>query len=237
MKRFTVEDLDQTMKGSIIASCQPVVGGPLDRDDMVVAMASACIDGGAKALRIEGAARVAKIRQVSEVPVFGIVKRDMQNSEVCITPSVEDVLSLAEAGADVIAFDATDRVRPTRREDIVKAILDNDCHAMADCSCMDDVHFALALNVDFIGTTLSGYVGGRTPPEPDYQLLKHAVTVAPRVIAEGRYNTPRKAQEAHRLGAWGVTVGTALTRLETITGWFVNGLEAFSPDTGCSPRH
>ncbi len=236
MKRFTVEGLDQTMKGGIIASCQPVVGGPLDRDDMVVAMASACIGGGAKALRIEGAARVAKVRQVSEVPVFGIVKRDMKNSEVSITPSIDDVLALADAGADVIAFDATDRIRPARREDIVKAILDNDCHAMADCSGMDDVHFALALNVGFIGTTLSGYLGGRTPHDPDYQLLSHAVSVAPRVIAEGRYHTPGKVREAFRLGAWGVTVGTALTRLETITGWFVNGFDTCSPEPGCSLR-
>ncbi len=226
MKRFTTEALDRMVEGGVIASCQPVAGGPLDQDEIVVAMALACERGGAKALRIEGVERVAKVRRASGIPVIGIVKRDLENTDVRITPDIGDVLALADAGADIIAFDATHRPRPTRREKIAEAILAGGCHAMADCASIQDVHFALAVDVGFIGTTLSGYVGGSTPEEPDYDFLSSAVKIAPRVIAEGRYNTPDKAWRARQLGAWGVTIGTALTRLETMTGWFAKGLES-----------
>jgi len=230
VKRYTVEEIDHLVEGGIIASCQPIAGGPLDQDEIVAAMAMACINGGAKSLRIEGAARVAKMRRLSDIPIIGIVKRELENTGVCITPNVDDVLALADAGADIIAFDATDRARPTRREYIVEAILGQDCHAMADCASMSDVHFALSLDVGFVGTTLAGYLGGHTPEEPDYEFLSSAVEVAPRVIAEGRYNTPERAREARRLGAWGVVVGTALTRLEIMTAWFVEGMATISSE-------
>ncbi|HHU9931652.1 TPA: N-acetylmannosamine-6-phosphate 2-epimerase, partial [Escherichia coli] len=41
-----------------------------------------------------------------------------------------------------------------------------------------------------------------------------------RVIAEGRYNTPAQAADAMRHGAWAVTVGSAITRLEHICQWY-----------------
>jgi len=46
----------------------------------------------------------------------------------------------------------------------------------------------------------------------------------PRVMAEGRFHTPAQAAEAIRLGAWGVTVGTAITRTESVAGWFAAAL-------------
>jgi len=41
-----------------------------------------------------------------------------------------------------------------------------------------------------------------------------------RVIAEGRYNSPALAAQAMQHGAWAVTVGSAITRLEHICQWF-----------------
>ncbi|HIA5331883.1 N-acetylmannosamine-6-phosphate 2-epimerase, partial [Salmonella enterica subsp. enterica serovar Dublin] len=46
-----------------------------------------------------------------------------------------------------------------------------------------------------------------------------------RVIAEGRYNSPALAAEAIRYGAWAVTVGSAITRLEHICGWYNDALK------------
>jgi len=224
MKRFTIEQLDTIINRGLIVSCQPVVNGALDRTDAVVAMGLACLAGGAKALRIEGAGRVRQVRESTAAPIIGIVKRDLPDSEIRITPTPEDIADLSRAGADIIAFDATDRTRPYSREALVGAIVEHECYGMADCSIIDDVEFSLGNGVEFIGTTLSGYTGGITPEEPDYAFLSNAVRIAPRVIAEGRYNTIEHSREAIRLGAWGVTVGTALTRLETMTGWFVEGL-------------
>ena len=42
-----------SFKKSLIASCQPVPRGPLDKPSFVLASAKASIIGGAKALRIE----------------------------------------------------------------------------------------------------------------------------------------------------------------------------------------
>ena len=40
-------------------------------------------------------------------------------------------------------------------------------------------------------------------------------------MAEGRYNTPQLARKAILAGANAVTVGSAITRIENITNWFV----------------
>jgi N-acylglucosamine-6-phosphate 2-epimerase len=45
-----------------------------------------------------------------------------------------------------------------------------------------------------------------------------------RVIAEGRIATPEQARAALEVGAFAVTVGTALTRIELLTQGFVNAL-------------
>ncbi len=231
MQRFTLEELDGLVNGGIIVSCQPVAGGPLDKDEIVTAMALACVDGGARALRIEGAGRVSAVRHVSEVPIIGIIKRELPGSDVRITPTVDDVEELIRAGADIIAFDSTDRVRPVSRDALVDHIIANHCLAMADCADIEDVKTACSLGAQFIGTTLSGYTSLKTPDEPDFAFLAGAVEIAPRVIAEGRYNTVSRARKAARLGAWAVTVGTALTRLETMTRWFVEGVANSHPET------
>ncbi len=41
-------------------------------------------------------------------------------------------------------------------------------------------------------------------------------------MAEGRYNTPELAAKAIESGAVAVTVGSAITRLEVVTQWFIN---------------
>jgi N-acylglucosamine-6-phosphate 2-epimerase len=75
-----------------------------------------------------------------------------------------------------------------------------------------------------VGTTLSGYTGGPVPGSPDLDLVGRLAAAGCRVMAEGRYDTPALAAQALSRGAWAVTVGSALTRLEVATGWFVQAL-------------
>jgi N-acylglucosamine-6-phosphate 2-epimerase len=56
-----------------------------------------------------------------------------------------------------------------------------------------------------------------------------------RVMAEGRFNTPAQAAAALQAGAWAVTVGSALTRLEHATRWFCDALAGAAPPAA-SPR-
>ena len=76
------------------------------------------------------------------------------------------------------------------------------------------------------GLRLSGRLSEETPDEPDLALVQCLSVAGCRVIAEGRYNTPAQAAEAMRCGAWAVTVGSAITRLEHICGWYNTALKA-----------
>lgn len=212
----------QRLRGGLVASCQPVDDGPMDRPEIVAAMARAAVAGGAVGLRIEGVDNLRAVRPVVDVPIIGIVKTDLVGSPVRITVTVEDALALAEAGADIIAYDATPRARPGAREDVLAAILASGRLAMADCATLEDGRVALAGGAAVIGTTLSGYTEeteGRHEG-PDLELIAAFKTLGGFVMAEGRINTPELAARAMAAGADAVTVGSALTRLEHVTGWF-----------------
>jgi len=230
IKNKTLEtQLLSTLKQSLIASCQPVDNGPMDRVEHVVAMALAAIDGGAKGLRIEGVANVKAVAKATSTPIVGIVKRDLSDSPVRITPFIEDVNALAKAGASIIAFDGTDRPRPTTMLTQLEAVHAAGCIAMADCADYETGLMLAQHGCTFIGSTMSGYIDlDNTPNEPDYPLVASWVAQGLNVIAEGRYNSPERAAKAIELGAFSVTVGSAITRVEHITQWFVGSIENVS---------
>lgn len=225
--------LKEEIANSLIVSCQPVPGGPMDDADFVTGFAKAALDAGASALRIESVAYVRAVRSAVSVPIIGIVKRDLDDSPVRITPFVADAEELADAGADIVAFDATDRPRPASVEELVKAVKAKGKLTMADCSCLEDARRALAAGVDFVGTTLSGYVGGPEPVEADIDLIAAMRELTPYVIAEGRIRSPEQAVSAVRAGACAVVVGSAITRTEHVTSWFQEAVsKAFRAQRG-----
>lgn len=226
MSKLSHPQILEQIKYGLIASCQPVDNGPMDSPKIVAAMAQASVIGGAAGLRIEGIENLKATRQVVNVPIIGIVKRDLPDSPVRISPFLQDIEELAAAGADIIAFDGTDRVRPTTREAIIKRIKELGCLAMADCSNFEEGMHCHNLGVEIIGSTMSGYTGGEIPAEPDYQLVKDLNAAGCRVMAEGRYNTPELAKTAIEIGAYSVTVGSALTRLEHIVSWFADAVKS-----------
>ncbi|MGC7589021.1 N-acetylmannosamine-6-phosphate 2-epimerase [Bisgaard Taxon 46] len=226
MSKLSHQQVLEQIKYGLIASCQPVDNGPMDSPEIVAAMAQASVIGGAAGLRIEGIENLKAVRKVVNVPIIGIVKRDLEDSPVRITPFLKDVEDLASAGADIIAFDGTHRVRPTTIEETVKRIKELGCLAMADCSNFEEGMHCQNLGVEIIGSTMSGYTGGEVPAEPDYQLVKDLKAAGCRVMAEGRYNTPELAKVAIEIGAYSVTVGSALTRLEHIVSWFVDSVKS-----------
>jgi len=222
-----LEQLDRSISqsGGLIVSCQPVPNSPLDKPEIVAAMALAAQQAGAVALRIEGVANLRATREAVSIPIISILKRDLDDSPVRITPFLDDVAALAQAGADIIAIDGTDRARPFTVASLLAAIHRHGLLAMADCSTQDDGMACQRLGADIIGTTLSGYTTAKTPDEPDFALVKALSDGGCRVIAEGRYNTPAQAAEAMRNGAWAVTVGSAITRLEHICQWYNTALK------------
>ena len=190
MSKLSHEQVFQRIQHGLIASCQPVDDGPMDKPEIVAAMAQASVIGGAAGIRIEGVENLKATRPTVQVPIIGIVKRDLPDSPIRITPFLHDIEALAKAGADIIAVDGTRRPRPVELESAVKKIHELGCLAMADCSNLEEGLHCQKLGFDIIGSTMSGYTGGVVPKEPDYQLVKDLKKAGCRVMAEGRYNTP-----------------------------------------------
>jgi N-acetylmannosamine-6-phosphate 2-epimerase / N-acetylmannosamine kinase len=93
-------------------------------------------------------------------PIIGLVKRDLADSAVRLTPYAADVEALAAAGADIVAFDATDRERPAAAADLRAAAHRAERLAMADISTLAESRAAFAFGADLVGAVLSGYTGG-----------------------------------------------------------------------------
>lgn len=222
MKNWDITKIAKTLADTIVVSIQPVEGSPLDTTEFVVAMAKAAEMAGAPALRIESAERVAAVAKAVSIPIIGIVKRDLPDSPVRITPFVDDVKALEAAGAAIIAFDATDRVRPETRQVIAQAIVQSCCIGMADCAEFSDGFWAHSQGIELIGSTLSGYTGETTPEEPDFELVTKFAQAGYLTMAEGRFNSPELCKQAIQAGALSVTVGSALTRLEIATSWYLD---------------
>jgi putative N-acetylmannosamine-6-phosphate epimerase len=213
-------DLLERLRGGVIVSCQMAPGGPMDAEPFVVAFALAVRDGGAKGLRIQGARNVAAVREACDLPIIGLIKRDFRDSPVRITALLDDVHALADAGAPIIAFDATHRPRPVTVPDLIAAIHARGRLAMADCADIAEMQAALAADADILASTMSGYTGGPTPKAPDLALVSAGAQLGAPVFAEGRYNTPALAAQAIEAGAHAVVAGTAITRPEAITAWY-----------------
>jgi N-acylglucosamine-6-phosphate 2-epimerase len=193
-------------------------------------MAQAAELGGARALRVNGAADIEAVMHASELPVMGINKVEYDDSPVMITPTVRDAEAILTTGCPFVALDGTNRRRPggERLADIVSAIHRHGALAFADLATRDDLAGAIAADVDAVGTTLSGYTAESARDDlPDFDLLRWLVRHSPvPVFAEGRIWTPEQAAEALALGASFVVVGTAITNPMAITSRFVRAIDA-----------
>ncbi len=198
----------------------------MDSTPIITAMGLAAECGGAAGLRIEGIESVRSVANASSLPIIGIVKRTLTDSPVVITPLIEDVDALADAGASIIAYDATQRDRPVPTAAIVKRIHELGMLAMADCARIEDGRQALAEGAEILGTTLSGYAYTDLPEysPADLNLVKEFAAMDAFVIAEGRIRSPGEAAAAISHGADSVVVGSAITRVENITTWYSDAI-------------
>ncbi len=212
--------------GGLIVSCQARAGHPLHDTAVIAALARAAVAGGAVGVRINGAEDVRAVRSVIQVPIIGLRKVWTQESPVYITPTFEDARLVAQAGADLIAVDATGRLRAggARLEDLIPRIRQElGRPVMADVATVEEGRDAAALGADLISTTLSGYTGdGPVPDGPDLELVRMlTAAVTTPVVAEGRYRTPAQVREALQAGAFAVVVGRAITDPLMLTQSFV----------------
>ena len=196
----------------------------------MAAMARAAAEGGAVGIRANGPTDIQAIRRVVSLPIIGILKVDIPGFAVRITPRLSDAIAVAQAGAHIIALDATDRPHPEvgNASTLIQAVKrQTGCPVMADVSTFEEGLAAARAGADLIGTTLSGYTPySLQQVEPDIELvgrLSAALTLP--VIAEGRIAAPQQARRFLEVGAYAVVVGTAIPRPQWITSQFVQGLK------------
>jgi len=207
-------------RGTLVVSCQAAPGNPFFSPESMALMARAAESGGASAIRANGAADISAIRAVTNLPIIGLNKLG-DPSGVYITPTFESAIGLVEAGANLIALDATLRPRPDGhllRHQIKRIHDDLGVPVLADVDSLEAGLAARADGADLVATTLSGYTNGDTPTGPDVALVRElAATLDCPVIAEGRIRTPEDVRAVCEAGAYAVVVGSAITNPMDLT--------------------
>lgn len=221
------------LRGGLIVSCQAQPGEPLHSSFIMARMAVAAKEGGAIAIRCESPSDIAAIREaVPDLPIVGLWKVTLPGYEktVYITPRLQDAQAVADAGADVIALDATRRPHPENRTtaELIRAVKETTGKlVMADIDNEAAALIAIEAGADCVSTTLSGYTDDSPKREaPDFALIQRlvAMKLPVPVIAEGRIHTPEMARQALDYGAFAVVVGGAITRPQQITARFAKAV-------------
>lgn len=217
------------LQGRLIVSCQALPDEPLHSAFIMGRMARAAKEGGACAIRAQSMADILEIKRMTDLPVFGLVKRQYADSEIYITPTAKEVKELLVVGADVIALDMTTRPRPHGEhvEELIELTHAEGIAVLADISTYEEGIAAEKLGADAVSTTLSGY----TPysPQlvgPDIELVRRlAKVLSVPLFAEGRIQTSEDVQAVMKAGAFAPIIGSAITRPQLITASFARALK------------
>lgn len=227
------------LKGGLIVSCQASKGEPLCQPQIIGALCQSALSGGARALRLEGLENISYVRKLtnlsnlSNIPIIGITKtqdltKDQMLDQVYITSTLDEAISVARAGADIVALDATARPRPDKlslAQTIENIHKETNALVWADTATIEEARQAQEDGCDIVSTTLYGYTRETELPsdaEPSFEFLEQCIKeLKIPVILEGRVWHPEQVERAIKLGAHAVVVGSAITRPHLITERFV----------------
>jgi N-acylglucosamine-6-phosphate 2-epimerase len=221
-----------SLESGLIVSCHAEEMGEGDGFDALRYFAHAAIEGGAAGLRLEGCERMRAVRGMTKLPLIGFVQGSYADGSALITPALDDIAALFDAGADVVAIDATKRKRPGDTDGFIffeQARKRFSAPLWADVANFREGVRAAEMGADIVATTLSGYTPGTAVDDyrtPDFTLIRElssALTIP--VIAEGRIWSPEDARQCASLGAHAVVVGSAITRPQVIARMYVESLQ------------
>lgn len=227
--------LFQSLQGGLIVSCQALEHEPLYRPEggIMPLMALAAERAGAVGIRANTVRDITQIKEVTDLPIIGIIKKDYPGTEMYITVTMDEVDALVRCGTEIIAVDGSCRLRPggVRSTEFIRTIKDKypDQLVMADIATFEEGMAAAEAGADFVGTTLSGY----TPQTAAVKSLNETLIgrlareCPARVVAEGRVHTPEMAGRCLELGAFCVVVGGAITRPQEIAERFVTEMNKY----------
>ncbi len=211
------------LRGRLVVSVQAEADSLLNAPEAIALLSRVAVANGAAGVRVEGLARIGAVRRAVTAPVVGIVKRAYAGFEPYITASDREIAEVVAAGAEIVAFDATERARPDGRATagVVAAIHARGALAMADCATAGDVRRAAAAGADVVSTTLCGYTPAtRGTPLPALELVRACAASGTFAICEGGVASPDDVRAAFAAGADAVVVGTAITNVDVVVRRF-----------------
>lgn len=221
----------EQLKHKLVVSCQSWPGTPFYGDPrMMRAMAECALMAGAGGIRANGPDDIREIKKTVPLPMIGIWKAPDKRGVRIITPDFASAERLADAGADIIALDATFEARPDEEElrELVQRIKSElKLAVMADISNAEEALRAERCGADLAATTMAGYTPYTVKTEgPDLDLIETLVrTVTIPIVGEGRFSKPEEVREAiHKRGAHSVVVGTSITAPWEVAARFVRAI-------------
>ena len=225
-----------TFPRGLIVSAQALDGNPFRNSHALALMAEAAALGGASAIRANGTEDIAAMRARISIPIIGIDKRKDAGGRTVITPDFAGAKRIFDAGADIIALDATfypSDITENRRDLIRRIHEELGAPVMADISTFEEAAAAAEMGADAVSTTLAGYVPGALHSSeelyvPDFTLLSAIVKakLPCRIVAEGRIWGGDAMREAFAIGADAVVIGKAVTNPMAITRYYCSYLPA-----------
>ncbi|PSB23226.1 acetylmannosamine-6-phosphate 2-epimerase [filamentous cyanobacterium CCP2] len=225
-----IQSLLPRLNQGLIVSCQAPADSPLFEPSVITAIAQAAVNQGAVGVRIDTPAHVQAVRQRVSAPIIGLWKRQIPGYEVYITPQFDHAQTIASAGADIIAIDATQRERPNGEtvESLIAQIhTELGKPVMADVDTLEAAIHAVQAGADLVGTTLYGYTAAtRHLSPPGFDLLRQMVQALEiPCICEGGIASPEMAHQALTLGAYAIVVGTAITGIDAQVATYCAALQ------------
>ncbi len=219
------------IRRGLVVSCQAGPESPLNAPHFIAALAKSAEMGGAAGFRVDRPENVAAVRAVSKLPIIGINKIHTSNYDIYITPTYASAEAVVNAGANLVAIEATGLPRPgneTFQEIVLKVHQTLHVPVMADVGTTKQGLRALEEGADIVATTMA-----TTPPYgepgngPGLPIVRDLVKVTDRpIIVEGQIWTVEDVRACFDAGAYAIVIGSAITVPQFITQRFVRAIPA-----------
>lgn len=238
------QEVYESLRNGLIVSCQAVPEEPHYMPGITTTFAKCAKWAGAKGLRVNSPEDIRDIKKEVDLPIIGIWKINRNIKDVYLTPNLEAAKAIWDAGAEIIAVQATNHYRDDGKlaYETIKEIKENIPEALifADVSTAEDARIAANLGADFVAPTLANYTKAGAfdkiviQDAPDFILLRDILRAVEgtnsKVIMEGKVSTPEIAVQCLYMGAYAVVVGNAITRPHITAKRFVRMIDGFKDE-------